>query len=88
MTAIRLPSMVMGAPRPALDLREIGDRGHCDSPLFDPGGAAVAHDLALDELGARAGARVRVQTGDGGPHRPRGRLIFKTLVCWPRSGQL
>ena len=77
-----------GRARPALDLQEIGDRGHRDLPLFDPGGAAVAHDLALDELGARAGARVRVRTDDGGPRRLRGRLIFKTLVCWPRSGQL
>ena len=34
-----------------------------------PGGAAVAHDLALDELGARAGARVRVRPDDGEPHR-------------------
>lgn len=77
-----------GRARLALDLQEIGDRGHRDLLLFDPGGAAVAHDLALDELGARAGARVRVRTDDGGPHRLRGRLIFKTLVCWPRSGQL
>lgn len=51
-----------GRARPALDFQEIGGRGHRDPPLLDPGGAAVAHDLALDELRAGTGAEVRVRS--------------------------
>ena len=67
-----------GRARPALDLQELGGRGDRDPSFLDPGGAAVAHDLALDELGARAGARVRVRPDDGEPHR----------LGWGRGGPL
>lgn len=70
-----------GRARPALDLQEIGGRGRRDPPLLDPGGAAVAHDLALDELRAGTGAEVRVRPDDGEPHRLPGRLIGARLLA-------
>ena len=60
MAVSRLPSMTTGGAHPALDLLKLGDREHRDPPLLDPCGAAVAHDLALDELRPGAGAHVRV----------------------------